>query len=146
MADVVDKATRSRMMANINGKNTVPEMYVRCGLHRLGFRFRVNDRKLKGKPDIVLQRFSALVFVNGCFWHGHHCRYFKLPKTRPEFWSAKIESNRKHDTETIEILHSEGWRICIIWECAIRDGNEAELFSRLASWLKGTRKSMEISQ
>ena len=146
MTDIVDKATRSRMMANITGRNTAPELYIRHGLHKLGFRFRINDRSLKGTPDIVLKRYSAVVFVNGCFWHGHDCLYFKLPKTRQIFWSDKIETNRKRDAKTIEILRVEGWRICIIWECSIKNRNKDKLFLQLEHWLKGTRKFKEIDK
>jgi DNA mismatch endonuclease (patch repair protein) len=144
MADVVDKATRSRMMSNIKGQNTKPEIYIRSGLHKLGFRFQINDNKLKGKPDVVLKRLSAVIFINGCFWHGHDCHYFKLPKTRPDFWFAKIESNKKRDAETVNVLHSEGWRVCIVWECAIKTENKGKLFLQLEKWLNGTRKFKEI--
>lgn len=89
MTDVVDKATRSRMMAGIKGKDTKPEMLIRSELHRRGFRFRKNVKDLPGKPDIVLPKYRAVIMVNGCFWHGHGCRLFKWPSTRPEFWREK---------------------------------------------------------
>lgn len=91
MIDIVDTATRSRMMAGIKGKNTKPEKLVRSLLHRQGFLFRLNVRELPGKPDIVLPRYRAVIFVNGCFWHGHDCFSFKWPKTRTDFWQHKIE-------------------------------------------------------
>ena len=97
MVDVVDTATRSRMMAGIRGTNTKPELLLRKGLHAQGFRFRLHSTGLPGKPDIVLPRHHAVVFAHGCFWHGHNCHLFKWPSTRPEFWQAKIERNREVD-------------------------------------------------
>ena len=101
MVDVVDTATRSRMMAGIKGKNTQPERLVRSLLHRKGFRFRLNVRELPGKPDIVLPSYHAVIFVNGCFWHGHDCVRFKWPKTRTDFWQHKIEGNRSNDQKVM---------------------------------------------
>jgi len=144
MADVVNEETRSRMMANITSRNTKPELFVRSQLHKQGFRFRKNVKSIKGTPDIVLKKYSALVFTHGCFWHGHDCRYFKWPKTRREFWSNKIKGNRKRDTETISELLEKGWRICIVWECAIRSPNRIGYVSQLASWIKGKHKFKEI--
>lgn len=97
MADVVDTATRSRMMSGIRGTNTRPERHIRSLLHRQGFRFRLHARELPGRPDIVLPRCRAVVFVHGCFWHGHGCPFFRLPGTRREFWQAKMERNRAND-------------------------------------------------
>ena len=108
MVDVVDTATRSRMMAGIKGKNTKPEKLVRSLLHRQGFRFRLNVRDLPGKPDIVLPRYRAVIFVNVCFWHGHDCSRFKWPKTRTEFWRKKIEGNRTNDPKVTQTLLAEG--------------------------------------
>jgi len=125
MADVVDTATRSRMMSGIRGKNTKPEILVRSLLHRQGFRFRLHDRALPGNPDIVLSRYHAVVFVHGCFWHGHECRLFKWPSTRPEFWHEKISWNRIRDHESQEALLARGWRVGVVWECDLRGKEES---------------------
>lgn len=120
MVDVVDKATRSRMMSGIRAKDTRPEMFLRKGLHALGFRFRLHVKDIPGKPDIVLPKFRALIVVHGCFWHGHGCRYFKLPATRREFWQAKIDGNRARDERDCSDQQACGWRVLTVWECAIR--------------------------
>ena len=117
MVDVVDSATRSRMMSGIRGRNTKPEILIRSLLHRQGFRFRLHVRDMPGKPDIVLPRYRAVVFVHGCFWHGHNCPLFKLPGTRPDFWSEKIERNQNNDNRAKAALLADGWRVGVIWEC-----------------------------
>lgn len=144
MADIVDKETRSRMMANISSRNTKPEIFIRSELHKLGFRFRKNVKNIKGTPDLLLRKHSALIFIHGCFWHGHDCRYFKMPKTRKEFWINKIESNKKRDANTISILKKDGWRICIIWECATKSNKRTGYVSQIAKWITGNRKFKEI--
>lgn len=101
MVDVVDKTTRSRMMSGIRGRNTAPELMVRKALHKRGFRFRLHVRDMPGRPDVVLPRHRAVLFVHGCFWHGHDCHYCKLPATRTEFWSNKVEVNRRNDVRAI---------------------------------------------
>ena len=120
MVDVVDSATRSRMMSGIRGRNTKPEILIRSLLHRQGFRFRLHVRDMPGKPDIVLPRYRAVVFVHGCFWHGHSCPLFKLPGTRPDFWREKIERNQNNDNRAKRELLADGWRVGVIWECALR--------------------------
>jgi|SRR5215218_3078618 len=120
MADVVDPATRSRMMAGIQGKNTAPEIIVRRGLHARGFRFRLHDRTLPGRPDLVFPKYRAVIEVNGCFWHGHGCHLFKWPSSRKEFWSNKILSNVARDERNMNSLQQSGWRVLVIWECAIK--------------------------
>lgn len=108
-------------MSGIRGKNTRPEIMVRQALHKAGFRFRLHRKDLPGKPDLVLPKYQAAIFVHGCFWHGHDCRYFKIPKTRTDFWMAKIASNSSRDQRDIEALRKLGWRVMIVWECEIRD-------------------------
>lgn len=141
MADIVDTATRSKMMSGIKGKNTSPELFVRKALHARGFRFRIHVKDLPGKPDLVLPKYNAVVFIHGCFWHGHDCRYFKLPKTRPEFWVNKIEKNKLRDSENIRTLLLSGWRVIVIWECAIRKARKAEFqppaIERIAMCVQG---------
>lgn len=145
MTDVVDAATRSRMMAGIRAKDTAPEMLIRRNLHRLGFRFRLHDKRLPGKPDLVLHKHEAAIFVHGCFWHGHDCPAFKWPATRTEFWRAKIERNRENDRCQLKALRKMGWRVCVIWECSIRKSGGEFLAARIARWLTGTSRTLEIS-
>lgn len=121
MADVVDSKTRSRMMSGIRSKDTKPEMAVRRFLHGQGFRYRLHRRGLPGTPDLVFPKYKTVVFVHGCFWHGHDCRYFRLPKTRTEFWSEKISGNRARDAKNEEALRASGWKVIVIHECEIRD-------------------------
>lgn len=146
MADVVDKTTRSRMMANITGRNTKPELFIRSELHKQGFRFRIHVKKVKGTPDLILKKYSALIFVHGCFWHGHDCRYFKLPETRKEFWKNKIEGNKNRDANIIAALKKDGWRICVVWECALRSKKRSEHISQITKWITGNRKFREIRE
>lgn len=120
MPDVVSKQKRSEMMAGIWGKNTKPEIVVRKGLHALGFRFRIHDRKLPGKPDLVLPKYNAAIFVHGCFWHGHDCHLFKWPQSRTDFWREKILGNRANDEKALDALEKAGWRVLVIWECALK--------------------------
>jgi DNA mismatch endonuclease (patch repair protein) len=145
MADVVDPATRSRMMAGIRSRNTKPEILIRSLLHRQGFRFRLHVRNLPGKPDMVFPRYRAVVFVHGCFWHGHDCPLFKWPGTRPEFWREKIGRNQNNDYRTRTALITAGWRVGIVWECAIRGAGKdlGEVTRRLADWLHSDVPFME---
>lgn len=147
MVDVVDGKTRSRMMAGIRGKNTLPETHIRSLLHRQGFRFRIHVDSLPGNPDIVLKRYRAAIFVHGCFWHHHDCHLFKWPSTRKEFWRKKIEGNRSRDMENIKSLRADGWRVLTIWECALKGRSrleEAELLENINGWLRGDNPNHEI--
>ena len=138
MVDVVDKASRSRMMAGIRGKNTKPEMLVRKGLHRLGFRYCLHYTKLPGKPDIVLPKYKAIILVNGCFWHAHDCHLFKWPTTRQDFWKEKILSNKDRDRRNIASYKDSNWKVLIIWECALKGKTRLQLGSMIeliASWI-----------
>jgi DNA mismatch endonuclease (patch repair protein) len=127
MADVHDKATRSYNMSRIRNKDTKPEMLVRKFLFANGFRYRINDKKLPGKPDIVLPKYKTVIFVNGCFWHGHeNCKYFKLPATRTELWKEKIEGNIKNDIIKHDQLREAGYKVIVIWECEIKCKNKFE--------------------
>lgn len=113
---------RSRCMAAIKGKDTKPEMIVRKYLFSRGLRFRVQVRKLPGKPDIVLPKYKTAIFVNGCFWHGHEgCKYFRLPKSNVEFWKEKIERNIERDKESMQALFDLGWKVVRVWECELRN-------------------------
>lgn len=121
MADVHDKATRSFNMSQIKSKNTKPEMSVRRFLFSRGFRYKLHDKSLPGNPDIVLPRFRIVIFVHGCFWHGHKsCKYYVIPKTRKQWWSAKIQANSQRDAENFLKIRREGWRVITIFECELR--------------------------
>ncbi|MEA4852323.1 MAG: DNA mismatch endonuclease Vsr [Paludibacter sp.] len=122
MADVHDKATRSYNMSRIRNKDTRPEILVRKFLFANGFRYRLNYKKLPGKPDIVLPKYKTVIFVNGCFWHGHeNCKYFKLPATRTEWWKEKIEGNIKNDIIKQTLLREAGYKVIVIWGCEIKN-------------------------
>lgn len=145
MADVVDSATRSRMMSGIRGRNTKPEILIRSLLHRQGFRFRLHVHNLPGKPDIAFPRYHAVIFVHGCFWHGHDCSLFKWPNTRPEFWREKIGRNQVNDYRTRVALIDAGWRVGVVWECAIRgaDKDVEGVTRRLGDWLRSNAPFVE---
>ena len=120
MADVHTPEQRSYNMSQIHSKNTKPEELVRKFLFSQGFRYRKNDAKLPGKPDIVLPKYKAVIFVNGCFWHGHEgCRYFVWPKNNAEFWKEKITGNIQRDKHNHQLLANQGWRVIEIWECQL---------------------------
>lgn len=146
MTDVVDTATRSRMMAGIHAKDTKPELLIRRNLHQLGFRFRLHDKRLPGKPDLLLPKHKAVIFVHGCFWHGHGCPAFKWPTTRAEFWRSKIERNRENDRGHVEVLLEAGWRVCVIWECAVRKSGGEVLAAHIARWLVEKSRRLEIPE
>lgn len=138
---------RSKNMAAIKGRDTKPEMIIRRGLHARGFRFRLYDRKIPGKPDIVLRRFSALVDIRSCFFHGHDCALFNMPKTRTDFWSEKISANRSRDLRTLEAQQKLGWRVAVVWECSMRGNDklgEDLVLDKLSAWLRTDEKSLEI--
>ncbi|MDB5279052.1 MAG: vsr [Ferruginibacter sp.] len=121
MADVHNKATRSYNMSMIKGKNTKPEMLVRRFLHANGYRYRLHDKKLPGKPDIVLPKYNTVIFVHGCFWHGHeNCRYYVVPKTRTDWWLEKINNNISNDDKAIASLKQLGYIVITIWECELK--------------------------
>ena len=121
MADVHDKKTRSYNMSRIKGKNTKPEMLVRKFLFANGFRYRLNVKTLPGKPDIVLPKYKTVIFVNGCFWHGHKgCKYFVVPKTRTDWWLNKIKETQKRDREKEIELNVLGWKVITVWECELK--------------------------
>lgn len=141
--DIVDPATRSRMMSGIRGKNTKPELAVRRYLHGAGFRYRLHAAHLPGSPDLVLPRYRAVVFVHGCFWHAHQgCHYFRVPATRHEFWTTKLAANVARDDRDIAALRAAGWRVAIVWECALRAGVP---LAPLADWLHGESDGLEVA-
>ena len=146
MAEKRAPLTRSQIMARIRSADTKPELVLRKSLHAIGYRFRLHVRALPGCPDIVMRKHRCAIFVHGCFWHGHEgCRNFRIPKTRPEFWSTKIESNRDRDRRAIEALLDAGWRVLVVWECATRSIHVDNLVSVIAAWLQGPETSAELS-
>lgn len=134
-------------MSGIRGKDTKPEMVVRRGLHANGYRFRLHDRSLPGAPDLTLAKYSAVLFVHGCFWHGHDCHLFKWPSTRIDFWRQKIEGNRARDAKAIGKLNALGWRVGIVWECAVKGRtalDPAEAILRCSGWLAGNEPELVV--
>lgn len=137
MTDVHTPETRSYNMSMIRGKNTKPEIIVRKFLHSKGLRFRLHKKELPGKPDIVLPKFKTVIFIHGCFWHGHkNCKYFVIPKTRTEWWISKIERNRLVDKRNNDNLKKNGWKIITIWECQLRPKNFSKTLYKLESKLR----------
>lgn len=120
--DTVDATTRSKMMSSVSGKDTKPEVLVRSALHAKGFRYRLHDKNLPGKPDLVFRRYKIAVFVHGCFWHGHNCRRGRRPSSNVEFWNKKLDKNIARDREAIVALEALGWSVVVIWECRLDEG------------------------
>jgi DNA mismatch endonuclease (patch repair protein) len=126
MTDVLTVAQRQLNMSRIRGCDTKPEMLIRRGLHSRGLRYRLHDRKLPGRPDLVFPRYHTAVFVHGCFWHAHGCALSKLPATRQDFWLKKLEGNAARDRNAITALQAANWRVLVIWECALRGPGRSE--------------------
>lgn len=133
MSDIYSRSKRSEIMSKISGKETKPEIFVRKFLFSRGFRYRKNVKELPGKPDIVLPKYKTVIFINGCFWHGHDCKRGKLPKSNYDFWASKIERNIQHDLSSITELKKQGWQVIVVWQCEIR--NEELKQNRMTSLL-----------
>ena len=133
MTDRLSPEQRTRLMRKVKGKDTGPEKVVRSFLHRLGYRFRLHRKDLPGTPDLVFPGRRAVIFVHGCFWHGHGCRIGQLPKSRLDYWEPKIETNRQRDARKQEQLLEQGWRVGVVWQCELR--NLPELEKRLSAFL-----------
>lgn len=147
MTDNLPPEVRSRIMASIRGKDTKPEIVIRKALHALGFRYRLHKRGLPGRPDIVLRKYNAVIFVHGCFWHMHNCHIFKMPTSRMSYWKEKLEANRARDEKNTKALMSQGWRVLVVRECAIFGRTSFKLdiiANRMARWLLGSGKFKEI--
>jgi len=147
MSDVHSPSQRSRNMAAIKGKNTKPELIIRSGLHKRGFRFRLHQKDIPGKPDLFLAKYRAAIFIHGCFWHRHECELFKWPKTRPEFWRQKIDANHTRDVTNRGELLARGFRVLYVWECALRGQTKMSLeclLSDIADWIHSTSSFNEI--
>lgn len=131
---------RSRMMAGIRSADTKPERQVRSTLHKLGFRFARTSKGLIGRPDIVLPRWNVVIFIHGCFWHKHECRFFKLPQSNIRFWDEKLAKNHERDERAVKVLLAANWKVLTIWECALR-GSEAQKnlqqnMNGVATWIR----------
>lgn len=144
--DIVDKATRSRMMRGIKGTNTGPELALRRALHGLGLRFRLHGKLLPGRPDIVSRRYNALIYVHGCFWHRHPgCRFTTNPRTREGFWQEKLEKNVMRDMKVHVDALRLGWRVATVWECALRKPEQISATAEIVmEWMKSNRQTLEI--
>jgi DNA mismatch endonuclease, patch repair protein len=145
VADIVDKKTRSRMMAGIRSRNTAPELEVRRFLHASGLRFRLHDKNLPGRPDIVLPGRRVAIFVHGCFWHRHlGCRFAAMPATNIDFWAAKFDANVRRDVRNFKALSDIGWRVLLVWECEANDKNFlAGLLKRIVA-IEPANKTMDL--
>jgi len=144
MVYVMSRDRRSALMSRIRERDTGPELRIRHYLWRAGFRYQLYRKDLPGRPDLVLPKWHAVVFVHGCFWHRHAgCPYFRLPKTRTGFWNDKLQRNHERDVSTIASLLRNGWRVAIVWECATR--KDADMAGRkLAVWIKHGKGNIEV--
>jgi DNA mismatch endonuclease, patch repair protein len=145
--DVLTPEQRQRCMAHIKGRNTKPEVVVRKALFSRGLRYRLHVKGLPGTPDLVFPRYRAVVFVHGCFWHGHGCRLFVVPATNRKFWVQKIDGNRRRDEQAIIDLRGLGWRVMTVWECAVRGRDKLPLdvlASKIDQWLSAMKVMEEL--
>jgi DNA mismatch endonuclease (patch repair protein) len=147
VTDVVDKATRSRMMAGIKGTDTKPERVLRSALHARGLRYRLHAKEIVGRPDLVFPKHHAVVFVHGCFWHRHEgCRYATTPATRPDFWHQKFGRNVARDQHVKQELLRRGWRVATVWECAVRGpGTSASVADQVEAWLVSGERMLDVT-
>lgn len=139
--DIVDKETRSRIMRSVPQRDTAPEVRLRHALHRLGFRYRLHGAHLPGRPDLIFPKYEAAVFVHGCYWHAHGCRYSTRPATRAEFWESKFRANKARDARVVSELLAMGWRVLLVWECAMKPAREEvlqQVAAAVSSWLDQT--------
>lgn len=139
MADVHTLEQRRFNMQQIKGKNTKPELLVRKYLHAQGFRYKLHDKTLPGKPDLVLPKHNTVIFIHGCFWHGHaNCKYFKIPQTRTEWWTEKINKNKTKDEKAIRELKRNGWKIITVWECKLKPAKSNQTLNKIKAKLTGS--------
>lgn len=138
MADHVSTKQRSNIMRSVGTRDTGPELLLRKALHRLGFRYRTHYGKLPGKPDIAFPRWKKAIFVHGCFWHGHRCRWGALPKSRLDYWGPKIAINRIRDRRVLRAVRRSGWTVCVVWQCELREPDR--LLPRVLAFLRDAKK------
>ena len=137
MGDVHSRAQRSYNMSRIRSAHTKPEMLVRKFLHSLGYRYRLHEKKLPGRPDLVLPKYKTVIFIHGCFWHGHHnCKYYVVPKTRTEWWLNKITVNQANDRKAVLALKKQGWKIITVWECDLKPGKVEKTLAALVKTIE----------
>lgn len=146
--DIKSKEERSRNMSAIRSGDTKPEMLVRRYLHARGFRYGLHNRKLPGSPDIVLRKYKTVIFINGCFWHGHEgCKYYRLPKSNIEFWQEKITRNKERDAFDVSVLEAKGWKVLTVWECELRTiAQREDTLTRLVQDIKGSSNNIGYIQ
>lgn len=147
MTDTVSPEKRSDVMSRVRSKDTKPELQIRRGLHAQGFRYRLHAKHLPGKPDLVFRRFKSVIFVNGCFWHGHSCPRCRMPSSNSEYWKRKVARNAERDVANRRSLLDEGWRVLTIWECALTGKSKLGLNQVIAlasAWLLSTESMCEI--
>lgn len=146
MTDVMSADKRSALMSRIRGRDTAPELQVRKLLWHAGFRYRLHDRSLAGRPDLVLPRWHVAIFVHGCFWHWHEgCALFQLPKSRAEFWELKLKRNRERDAAAVQALAERGWRVAVVWECALR-ASPTDVALDLIEWIRSDERHLDLSE
>lgn len=145
--DIVSEETRSYIMSQIRSKDTKPELIVRKALFAKGFRYRIHDKRLPGKPDIVLPKYKTVIFVNGCFWHGHddNCPIYKPPKSNVEFWQTKIKKNKNRDIKNIKLLKELGWKVITIWECSLKGKSSENILNMISDISQKLKKTMRIN-
>jgi DNA mismatch endonuclease (patch repair protein) len=137
MADVLTAAQRRYNMQQIKSRNTKPELLVRKFLFAQGYRYKLHDKKLPGKPDIILPKYHTLIFIHGCFWHGHsNCKFYKVPQTRTEWWLNKINRNKANDAKAVRALKKDGWKVIIIWECKLKPAVKEKTLQKIVIQLK----------
>ncbi|MBQ5382891.1 MAG: DNA mismatch endonuclease Vsr [Treponema sp.] len=130
--DIFTRDERHKIMSHIKARDTKPEKEIRSALFKAGFRYRICDKRYPGKPDLIFPRFFAVVFINGCFWHAHeNCRYFSMPKTNLRFWKKKFRRNKERDAENLKYYQDKCWRVCFVWECAIRGKKTRQKIERV---------------
>ena len=147
MTDTLSAEKRSEIMSRVGSKDTKPELLIRKGLHARGFRYRLHMKALPGKPDLVFARYKAVIFINGCFWHGHACPRCRMPNSNKEYWKQKIASNMKRDKLNLRSLLDEGWRVLTIWECALTGRWKLglnQIIAMASEWLLSTQPLCEI--
>ena len=146
--DRVDQATRSRIMSSVRQQNTGPELILRSAIHKGGMRYRLHEKTLPGSPDLVFKRFGAVIFIHGCYWHFHGCHKSAIPNSRREYWEAKFRDNQDRDDRNIVRLQKLGWRVLVVWECAMV-GKTAlvtnDIVKLIGTWLRGTQQAGWIS-
>ena len=142
MSDILTPDIRRRTMAAIHSASTKPELKLRHALWHDGFRYRMNDKRLPGKPDIVLPKYHTVIFIHGCFWHGHKgCKYYTIPKTNTDFWTAKVARNQERDQRVWRELEAAGWAVIIVWECELKKANLEATIARVEDEIKRNGKS-----